>query len=48
MVYITDMEYTDMQAEQYITEIGYRIIETGMDIRGGQMGLNIGENTRIA
>jgi hypothetical protein len=41
------MEYTDVLMEEYITENGNRIIKMAKDIKGGQMGLNIGESSRI-
>jgi hypothetical protein len=39
------MEYTESQLEDmFITESGNRITVMGKDIRGGQMGMNIGES----
>jgi hypothetical protein len=41
----TGMEYTESQLEDmFITESGNRITVMGKDIRGGQMGMNIGES----
>ncbi len=47
MIRDTGMEYKDGQVEKYITEIGNRIIKMVKDIAGGQMEMNIGENSRI-
>ena len=41
------MEYTDGVLEEYITESGNKTIEMGKGIRGGQMGMNIAETTRM-
>jgi hypothetical protein len=43
----TAMEYTDGLMEMYITESGNRINSMVKDTRGGQMAMNIAENTRI-
>jgi hypothetical protein len=47
MMSSTGMEYTDGLMEQYITESGNRITKMAKDIRGAQMAMNIGENTRM-
>ncbi len=41
---ITGMEYTDGLMGQYIKESTKRVIMMVLDIRGGQMEMNIGEN----
>jgi hypothetical protein len=41
------MEYTGGLMEVYITESGNRIIKMVKGIRGGQMEMNIAENTRM-
>ena len=42
------MEYTDTLMEMYITENTKTIKRMVKDIRGGQMAMNIGENSRMA
>jgi hypothetical protein len=44
----TAMEYTDGVKEQYITENTNKISKMVKDIRGGQVAINITENTRVA
>ena len=47
MVSNTAMEYTGGLLEVYITENGNRIIKMVKDTRGGQMVMNIADNTRM-
>jgi tetrahydromethanopterin S-methyltransferase subunit F len=42
------MEYTDTLMEMYIMENTKTIKRMVKDIRGGQMAMNIGENSRMA
>jgi hypothetical protein len=44
----TAMEYTDGLMDMYIMENGNRISKMVKDIRGGQVAINITENTRVA
>jgi hypothetical protein len=41
------MEYSDGQMEMYITESGNRKIMMVMDMKSGQMAMNIAESLRI-
>ncbi len=47
MIRNTGMEYSDGQMEKYITDSGKRETLMGKDMTGGQMAVNIGENSRI-
>ena len=47
MIKNTGMEYTGGMMKQYITESGKRERKKGMDIKGGQTAINIGESTRM-